>query len=333
MVAEGEVLLGIEHLEQGRRGIAPEVGPDLVDLVHHEDGVVGPGAPDALDDPTRHGPDVGAAVSSDLGLVADSAQRHPDELPSQGAGDAPAEGRLAHAGRTDEAEDGPLDLLGEGADGQVLEDALLDLHQPVVVFIQDLLGFPQVEIIHRALVPGDREHPVEVVADDGRLGRLGMHLGQPADLRLELLPDLLGDLERDELVLVGFDLLLELGPLPQFLLDGLHLLPQEVLALELVHLSLGLGADLGLHVQELELFGQELIDPLQTVSRVYDLQDLVGLVHREFDGNGADVLLQALELPAAGNRNNPGLLREQPGQRELSRRRPLLFCHLAKQIK
>ena len=41
MVAERRVLLGVEHLQQRRGGVAPEVGAELVDLVEHEDRVVG----------------------------------------------------------------------------------------------------------------------------------------------------------------------------------------------------------------------------------------------------------------------------------------------------
>ena len=40
VVGERVVLLGVEHLEQRRRGIAAEVVPELVDLVEHEHRVV-----------------------------------------------------------------------------------------------------------------------------------------------------------------------------------------------------------------------------------------------------------------------------------------------------
>ena len=39
VIGERVVLLGVEHLEQRRRGIAAEVVADLVDLVEHEDRV------------------------------------------------------------------------------------------------------------------------------------------------------------------------------------------------------------------------------------------------------------------------------------------------------
>ena len=50
VVAEGVVLLGVEHLEQRRGRIAAEVGAELVDLVEHEHRVARLGAPHALDD-------------------------------------------------------------------------------------------------------------------------------------------------------------------------------------------------------------------------------------------------------------------------------------------
>ena len=50
VVAEGVVLLGVQHLEQRRRRIAAEVGAQLVDLVEQEDRVVGAGLLQPLDD-------------------------------------------------------------------------------------------------------------------------------------------------------------------------------------------------------------------------------------------------------------------------------------------
>ncbi len=133
VVGEGVVLLRVEHLQQGRGGIAAEVGADLVHLVEHEDRVVGARLVDAGDDLARQGADVGAPVAADLGLVAHAAQRDADELASQRPGDRLAERRLADPRRADEAEDRPLHLLLQLADAEVLEDPRLDLLEVVVV--------------------------------------------------------------------------------------------------------------------------------------------------------------------------------------------------------
>ena len=64
---------------------------ELVDLVEHHHRVPCPGAADALDDVAGQRADIGAAVTADLGLVMDAAERDADELPSHGAGDGLAE--------------------------------------------------------------------------------------------------------------------------------------------------------------------------------------------------------------------------------------------------
>ena len=75
-------------------------------------------------------------MSANLGLVAHAAERDAHELPRHRARDRLAERRLADAGRADEAEDRPLHVALELADGQVLDDALLDLVEVVVILVE-----------------------------------------------------------------------------------------------------------------------------------------------------------------------------------------------------
>ena len=77
---------------------------------------------------------------ADLGLVVDAAQAHAHELAAHGPRDALAQRGLAHAGRADEGQDGAADRVRERAHGEVLEDALLDLLQAVVVLVEDDRG-------------------------------------------------------------------------------------------------------------------------------------------------------------------------------------------------
>ena len=72
MIAEGPVLLRVQHLQESGRGIAPEVHPDLVNLIHHKDGVVAPRLFQPLDDPPGQGPHVGPPVPPDLRLILDA---------------------------------------------------------------------------------------------------------------------------------------------------------------------------------------------------------------------------------------------------------------------
>ena len=139
MIGKLEVLLRIEHLEQGRGRIATIIGADLVDLVHHEDRVVGFDRLQPLDDAAGHRADIGSAVTADLRLIAHAAQRHPVKLAAHGPGDGLAERGLADAGRTDKTEDRSLGGLVQLAHRQILENALLDLVEAVMILVKHFL--------------------------------------------------------------------------------------------------------------------------------------------------------------------------------------------------
>ena len=145
-------------------------------------GIPRPGPLDHLDDPAGIGADVRPAVAPDLGLVPDAAEREADEFPAGGPGDGLASELLPDAGRADQAEDDALGVLDELADGEVFEDALLDLLQAVMVLVQDALGVLEIPLLARFLHPGQGDQPVEVIAADRRLGRHRRHRFEPLDL-------------------------------------------------------------------------------------------------------------------------------------------------------
>ena len=182
---------------------------------------------------------------------------------------------LPTPGGPDEAEQRALGLLLELAHGQVLDDALLDLLEPVVVLVEDLLGLLQVEVVLGGLAPGQRHHPVEPVAQRRRLRGVGVHALELLELALHLLQHRLRHLRLLRLVPELRDLLAELVALAELALDRLHLLAQEELALAPVHLPLGLGGDLLLHREDLELLGHELVHPAQALHGLDRLQDLL----------------------------------------------------------
>ena len=289
VVLEGVVLLGVEDLEEGRRRVAPEVHPDLVDLVEHEDRVVRAGGLDALDDPARERPDVGPSMAPDLGLVVDAAEAHPDELATHRPRDALAERRLADAGRADEGEDRAADRVRQGPDREVLEDPLLDLLEAVVVLVEDLCGALDVELVVGRDVPGQADEPVHVRPDDADLGRGGRDPAHPVDF-----------LERPGLDLLrhagGLDLVAQFGDLgllrvvlAELALDGLELLSEDVLPLGLVHLGLDLALDLPLELEDLDLACQEVADELEALGHVDRLEQLLALLGRHVGAVGDHV--------------------------------------------
>ena len=83
------------------------------------------------------------------------------------------------------------------------------------------------------------------------------------------------------------DLGLLLVALAQLLLDGLELLAQEVLALHLGHLVLGLRLDLAAQLEHFQFLGQDAIELDQLLADRVDLQDFLRLL-RLHAGAGGD---------------------------------------------
>src|SRR5262249_25959660 len=75
-----------------------------------------------------------------------------------------------------------------------------------------------------------------------------------------------------------------------------------------------------------------LIPTSHNRDRCHSVIELPYIVGCELDRNGADVLVEALELPAAGDRHNPRLLCQQPGQCDLGWRRAFLRANLGEQV-
>ena len=140
-------------------------------------------------------------MPADLGLVADAAERHAHELASGRAGDRLADRGLAGAGRSDERQDRArlrvgLDVavLAQLAHGQVLGDAVLDVVEAGVVGVEHLTRRDRVQPLLRALVPRQRDEPVQVGPDHARLARLLAHALETPELLDGLLVDVLGHL-------------------------------------------------------------------------------------------------------------------------------------------
>ena len=289
VVAEGIVLLGVEHLEEGRLRVAAEVTADLVDLVEHDDRVDGAGLAERLCDAARECADIGAAVAANLRLVVHAAERDADELAVEGAGDRAAERGLADAGRPDEAEDGPLHVAAELADREELDEPLLDLVEAVVVFVEDGAGVRDVEVVDGRLAPRQVEEGLDVGADDAELAARGLHLLQTAELLLDDLVDLVGHLLGVDAGLEIVEVAVVAVDLAELLLDGLVLLPEVVLLLVLIHLLFDLVLDLVGDLRDLELASEEGEDQLEPLFDVGLAEHLLLLLDGDFEGVGGEV--------------------------------------------
>ncbi len=297
VVAERVILRRVEHLEQRRRGIPLEAGADLVDLVEHEHGVHRARLFERLDDSARDGADVGAPVPPDLGLVANPAQRDSDELAVHGPRNRVAERGLPDAGRADKAEDRPFDrrrIVGLGRpprlqllDRKVFDNPLLDLVEIVVILVEHLARGHRIEAVLADGGPGHVEDPVDVRADHLILGRRRRHPLQTIDLTSGDGQHRFGQLGVGQPgpQFLRFGLL----PFAQLVLNGLELLPQEVLPLRVGHLLLGGAFDLALQLEQGDLAVEGRRHRLQLHQQTVALEDLLLLLRLHVDQAGQEI--------------------------------------------
>ena len=112
------------------------------------------------------------------------------------------------------------------AHGQVLEDAVLHVAQPVVVLVEDARRLGHVEPVLGLLAPGQLEHGVQPGPDPPVLGVLLAHPLQLVDLAVDRLAHGLGQVPLLDLapVVVG-RVLVARAELAQLLADRLQLAP------------------------------------------------------------------------------------------------------------
>ena len=262
---------------------------ELVELVEHEHRVAGARLADRLDHVAGQRPQIGAPVPADLGLVVHAPEGHPHELAPRGPGDALPERGLADAGWADQAQDGAAGTGIELAHREELEDAPLDLLEPVVVLVQDPAGLGDVDGRLRRLCPGQRRQPVQIAPHHGVLAGGLRHALQARQLAPGLLFHLRrhlrpGDRARD---------LLELGRLrldvAQLALDRLQLLAQQEFPLALVHRLLGLAVDLVRQAEHGQPVGEEVRHPGDTLLHVEGLQQPLLLLRLDVEEVGHEV--------------------------------------------
>ena len=271
MIGKGKILLRVQDLEQGRRRITPEIAAQFVDLVEHEEGVVGTGLFEALNDAPRQGTDIGPPVAADLGLVPDPAQGDADEFLVHGTGDGLAKRGLAHARRPHKAQDGAMQVLFELAHRQKFDDPLLDLLQAVMIVVQDPAGLVEIEAVAGGFLPRQVQNPLDIRPGNGVLRRRRGDPVETGQLLVHGLACLTGQLG-------GLGLFAQVvSPahsvvFPQLLADRLELLAQEKLALLLVNILLDILLDLLAHLQGLELLVKLEGHLLEQFLGVHDLQ-------------------------------------------------------------
>ena len=281
MIAERRVLRGIEHFEERRRRIALVVHGDLVHFVEQEYGILRARLAQPFHDASRHCTDVGAAMSANLRLVTDAAQRRTHELPARRPRHGACQRRLANARRAYEAQDRRMLLLRELVDGKVFENALLDLLESVVILIQDSFRRLDVDVVLRGSRPRKFKQCLDIGTYDAHLGRHARLPLHAVDFLLDRLLHVLGIVALGKFLAVRFDIRRLVVLVAQFLLNRLDLLAQVIVLLDLFHLLAHAHADLALHLKYLKLTCQNLIEKLHAVLDIDLLKERLPVLNLE----------------------------------------------------
>ena len=215
-------------------------------------------------------------MTADLGFITDAAETDADKLATERAGDRLSERGFPDAGRPDEAENRTLHFVFELPHGEILKDPFLHLLQIVVVLVEHFGGSLEVEVVLRPLGPGQLNDPLEIGSDSRRFGGIRMHFLESFELLFGFFQHLLRHLQFcDPFAELG-DFLSAFIEFSQLFLNSLELFAQEVFALGLVHLPLGLRLNLLLHGEDFDLLTENLADVPEALDRIDDLQDCLG---------------------------------------------------------
>ncbi len=125
-----------------------------------------------------------------------------------------------------------------------------------MILVENLFCALEVEVVFGLERPGQRENPLEVGSDHAVLRRGSRQPLQAAELAIDRLEGLLGKVRRLDPLTQLFELRLLGVALAELVLDRLHLLAQDELALALLELRGDLRLDLGLQLEQLQLAGK-----------------------------------------------------------------------------
>ena len=154
MIHKFLVLLRVQHLQESAGRVSLERHANLVDLVQHDHRICRFYPFQALYDFTGHSSNIRPAVTLDLRLIPHPSDRKSEKLAIQCRSDGFANGGLPDPGRAYQADDGSADPapLDDGA--QILQDAVFDVLQSIMVPIQNAPGLFDVNTVLGVNSPG-----------------------------------------------------------------------------------------------------------------------------------------------------------------------------------
>mmetsp|Transcript_93760 Transcript_93760/g.235419 ORF Transcript_93760/g.235419 Transcript_93760/m.235419 type:complete len:246 (+) Transcript_93760:1481-2218(+) len=245
MIPESVILFWIQDLQERGGWIPAVVAPKLVNLINQHNRIRRLRDLEALYQLARHCPHVSTPVTAQLCNIMHAPDGEAVELPVQCSSDALADGSLADAWGSHQAHDLALHRLLQEADGNVLQDPLLDVLQAIMVLVEDVLRLLDFLVLRVHLAPRQACEPLQVRPANVELGGRRLERAKLRELGVDDFAGLLGQgLVLDCILELRDQGLLVVLLNSELLLDLFHLLHEHKTLLLLGHVLLNLALDL-----------------------------------------------------------------------------------------
>ncbi|EKD96744.1 MAG: hypothetical protein ACD_23C01300G0001, partial [uncultured bacterium] len=226
-------------------------------------------------------------MPTDLRFVAHATERHAHVFTPGRLGNRLPQRGLANARWPHQAKDGGLHLVHALLHCKVFKDAVLDLVETEMVFVQHRFGIAQIVLDLALLAPRQAGEHVDIAAHHRGFGRHGRHQLELLELGFRLLAGLCRHLGQLDLLFYLFNIG-AFFPLAEFLLDRLDLFVEVEVALVLFHLALHAATNFLVDIQDVDFAIQLLEQILKPRLDIGKIQNhlLVFQLQRQVRGNG-----------------------------------------------
>ena len=295
VIVELTVLLRIKDFQKCRRSVSLIVTAGLVDLVKKHQRIADSGFFQCNRDPSGHGADVGLSVSTDLRFITDTAETDADVFFVHGLRHRTGNGSFSGSGRSHQAEDRALSLVGQFPDRKKFHDTLFNIFQSVVAFFQYFPCILKILGILRFLIPRKCKNSLQIASLYRCLRCTGCHSFKTADLLGNLLFYFIGCIQLFQLFLKLLDIICSII-LTQFFTDSFELFTEDILSLILINMGFHLALEIFGDMDHFDLAAKKRSKDLITVIQRHCFQKLLLVLigHRKVHRNLVDGLLNIL---------------------------------------
>ena len=102
-------------------------------------------------------------MPANLTFIVQAAKRNAHVIPVHGLGNTLSQRCLSYPRRANKAQDGRLHIATQLQNGKVFENTFFHFLHAIVVFIQNVSGVLDVQIVGSAFVPGQCKHLLQIV--------------------------------------------------------------------------------------------------------------------------------------------------------------------------